>query len=216
MTTRKVLVSLALLLVACGAWAQGQPDTVELTPTLGFWFGDTMSNGSNDAFDFDVTIDDAAAYGLRLGYRFHPNWALEGTLMYEQADLVTGSGDFLGGQDNLGDMDITTGELGFEGSWGHSRLVPFVVGGIGAMYLDPDAPGLSSDTEFVGYLGAGFKLFFSPQVAFKFDFRAHSVNIGNSDDHHDDCDWDYDDCYYYHDEDWLTFREVSIGLTFVF
>ena len=215
MTTRRVVVSLALLLVACGGWAQGQTDTVEFTPTVGFWFGDTLSSGSTDAFDFDVTVDDATGYGFRLGYRFHPNWALEGTLMYEQADLVTGAGDFLGGQDKLGGMDITTGELGFEGSFGHGRLIPFFTGGIGAMHLDPDISGLSSDTDFIGYLGAGFKLFFSPQVAFRFDFRAHSVNVGDS-GHEHDCDWYHEDCYDYNSEDWLTFREVSIGLTFVF
>ena len=213
MTIRKALISLTVLLVACGAWAQGQSDTVEFTPTVGFWFGDTLSNGSTDAFDFDVTIDDAVGYGFRLGYRFHPNWALEGTLMRARADMVTGAGEFLGGEDKLGTVDITTGELGFEGSFGHSRLVPFFAGGIGAMNLDPNIGGMSSDTNFVGYLGAGFKLFFTPQVAFKFDFRAHSVNVGSSS--HDDCDW-WDDCHGYEDEDWLTFREVSIGLTFAF
>jgi len=49
-------------------------------------------------------------------------------------------------------------------------------------------------------------------VALRFDWRGHGVNMGG--DHHDDCDW-WDDCHN-HGDDWLYFKEVALGLTFVF
>jgi len=94
-------------------------------------------------------------------------------------------------------------------------MVPFLAGGIGAMRLDPDLSGASSDTRFVGNFGGGFKLFFTPQIALRFDARFHSVLIGENE--HDCDDWDdWDDwggCQY---NDWLTFGELALGLSFVF
>jgi hypothetical protein len=206
---RKLLVVLVLALCAGGASAQGTADTVELTPVVGYWFGDTLAQGTTGTFDFDVTIDDDVAAGLRLAYKFTENWALDGVLVRESADLVTGHDELFGGESKIGGIDLTTAEIGFEGSFGHSRLVPFIGGGIGAMHLDPDLAGMSSDTRFVANFGAGFKLFFTPRLAFRFDWRGHSVNVG---DREDECDW-WEDCA--HNDEWLTFREVSIGLTFV-
>jgi len=206
---RKTMIAVAAVLCAAGAWAQGTASSVEITPTVGYWFGDTLARGTTGTFDFDVTIDDAPAYGLRLGYKFTENWGLEGFLSRGRADLVTGADELFGGESTIGKIDLTVAEIGFEGSFGHSRLVPFLAGGIGAMNLDPDLAGMSSDTRFMANFGGGFKLFFSRSVAFRFDWRGHSVNIG---DREDDCDW-WDDCD--HNDDWITFKEVAVGLTFV-
>lgn len=206
---------LFLVAVSPFAAAQGTAGSVELTPTAGYWFGDTMSEGTTGIFDFDVTIDDAPAYGLRLGYRFSPNWALEGYFGQMRADLVTGDDELFAGQEKIGEIDLTTAEVGVEGSFGSSRLVPFLAGGIGAMRLDPDLSGASADTRFVGNFGGGFKLFFTPQIALRFDARIHSVLIGDNDDR--DCDdwddWEEWDCQY---NDWLNFGELAVGLSFVF
>lgn len=218
---KKVLV-LALLLSSAG-WcaAQGTPGSVELTPMVGYWFGDSIARGTSDAIPFDVTIDDDIGYGLRLSYRFSEHWALEGTLVRETADLVTGDDEIFEGQSKLGEIDLTTGELGVEVSFGSSRLVPFLAGGIGMMHLAPDVPGLSSDTRFATNFGAGLKLFFTPELALRFDWRGHAVDVGGGggddwdcDDWDDDCGCGYWDCDW--DEDWLGFSEVSLGLTFVF
>lgn len=209
---RKALLIIGMLLVAGSSFAQGTAGTVELTPTAGYWFGDTLARGSTDAFEFDVNIDDAMAYGLRVSYRFTDNWALEGFLSRSRADLSTGHGELFGGKDKVGDIDLTVGELGFEGSFGHSRLVPFLAAGIGAMNLDPDLQGMSADTRFMANFGGGFKLFFTPQVALRFDWRGHFVNIG---DRHEDCDW-WDDHNCGYNDEWITFTEVGLGLAFVF
>jgi hypothetical protein len=90
------------------------------------------------------------------------------------------------------------------------------------MNLAPDVAGLSSDTRFVTNFGAGLKLFFTPEIALRFDWRGHAVDVGDSDwdggcDDWDGCcdDWD---CDYWDDwdDDWLGFSEVSLGMTFVF
>ncbi len=216
---KKVLI-LLLLLSATWCTAQGTPGSIELTPTVGYWFGDALTQGTTEAIPFDVTIDDAPAYGLRLGYRFSEHWALEGTLVYENADLVTGSGDIFEGQSKLGEIELTTGEIGVEVSFGSSRLVPFLAAGIGMMHLSPDVAGLSSDTRFAGNFGAGLKLFFTPELALRFDWRGHTVDVGGGDEDWDCDEWDggcgcgYWDCDW--DDEWLGFSEVSLGLTFVF
>lgn len=207
---RRLVIGLVALGLSSVCFAQGTPGTVELTPTVGYWFGDTLARGTVNQFDYDVTIDDATQYGLRLAYRFTEHWALEGTVMHGSADMVTGRKELFGGQNKIGSIDLTSGEVGFEGSFGHSRLVPFIAGGLGGMYFDPNLAGMSSDTRFSANFGGGFKLFFSPQVALRFDWRAHSVNVGNN---RDNCDW-WHDCSY--NQDWITFKEVGLGLTFVF
>jgi hypothetical protein len=210
---RRWVIGLVVVLLSPFALAQGTGGSIELAPTAGYWFGDTLARGSTGVFDFDVTIDDAPAYGFRLTYRFSPNWALEGFLSRSRADLITGGDELFVGEEKIGEIDLTTGEIGVEGSFGHSRMVPFIAGGLGAMRLDPQLSGTSADTQFVGYFGGGFKLFFTPQVALRFDARWHSVDVGESHDHHNDCyyyDWD---CY---DENWLSFFELGLGLTFVF
>ena len=209
---RRVVVALLVAVaVAPFAAAQGIEGSVELTPTAGYWFGDTLVQGTTGIFDFDVTIDDAPAYGLRLGYRFSPNWALEGYLGRSRADLVTGDDELFGGSEKVGEITLSAAEIGVEGSLGSSRLVPFLAGGVGAMRLDPDLSGASADTRFVGNLGGGFKLFLSPQVALRFDARWHSVLV---DEDSDRCDWWDDwDC---HNDEWLTFGELALGLTFAF
>jgi hypothetical protein len=215
----KILAAACLMLVAPWALAQGTTNTVELTPVVGYWFGDTIARGVISSVNFDTTVDDAASYGVRVGYRFNPHWAIEGFLARERADLVTGHRELFGGVTRVGRMDMTTAEANMEVAFGHSRFVPFLAGGIGAMRLSPTlelgaVPGaginLSSDTRFVGDFGGGFKVFFSPQVALRFDWRAHSVNIDNT----RSCDnwWGY--CSY--DRNWLTFTELGLGLTFVF
>jgi len=208
---RKFHVGLLVMLVASGAWAQAREDSVEFTPTVGFWFGDTLARGVQEGYDFDVTIDDDVAYGFRVGYNFTSNWALTGAFSYERADLITGSENFLGDTNVLGRIDMTTAEIGFEGAFGHARLVPIFNVGVGVMNLDPDGANMRSDTDFVAHIGTGFKLFFTPNVAFRFDFRGHAVNVGKSD--HDDCDW-WGDCS--DSNDWIGLRELSIGITFVF
>jgi hypothetical protein len=209
---RKWIIGLVFVVVAPWALAQGSGGSVELTPTAGYWFGDTLARGTTGLFDFDVTIDDAPAYGLRLGYRFSPNVALEGFFARSHADLVTGQDQLFGGQEKVGEIDLTTAEVGVEGSFGHSRLVPFIAGGIGGMRLDPKLAGASADNRFLGYFGGGFKLFFTPQVALRFDARWHSVNVQDSTHHH--CDYWHDwDC---RNDDWITFGELGLGLTFVF
>jgi outer membrane beta-barrel protein len=208
---RRAFLVIGFCLVAGTALAQGTAGTVELTPTVGYWFGDTLTRGTTNTFDFDVNIDDAPAYGFRIAYRFSDTWALEGFLSRSRANLTTGHGELFGGSEKLGNIDLTTGEIGFEAGFGHSRLVPFLAAGIGAMNLSPDVHGMSSDTRFVGNMGLGFKLFFSPQVALRFDFRGHAVNVG---DRHKDCDWWDDHCD--SNGEWITFKEVALGLSFIF
>jgi hypothetical protein len=208
---RKLVIGVVLLLAAAPwALAQGTAGSVELTPTVGYWWGDTLARGTTGLFPYDVTIADAPAYGLRLNYRITSGWAVEAFLNHERADLVQGSDALFEGSPKLGTIDLNSAEFGFEGAFGHARLVPFIAGGLGAMWMDPSVAGATSDTRFVGNFGGGVKLFLSEQVALRFDLRWHSVDVQGSNDHHH-CDYYYD-CY---NNNWITFTELSLGLTFV-
>ncbi|MGE5236684.1 MAG: outer membrane beta-barrel protein [Acidobacteriota bacterium] len=209
---RRPIIAAVVMLLASWSMAQGRPGSIELTPFAGYWLGDTFSRGTISGLDFDVKVDDAPAYGLRLAYRFTEHWAIDWMLAHERADLVTGDGGAFGGQSKIGNMEMTTGEIGVEGAFGRGRMVPFIGGGIGLSRLSPDIAGMSSDTRFAANFGAGFKLFFSPTVALRFDWRGHSVNVGND---HSHCDW-WDNCGDYYRNNWITFQELSLGLTFVF
>lgn len=205
---RKFALAVAALLFAPLCFAQ-PAGTVELTPTVGYWFGDTLARGITPQFDFDVNIDDAPAYGLRLGYKFSDTWGIEGGVFHERADLSTGHNELFGGRNKIGNIDLTTGEIGFAATFGHNRLLPFIAGGIGAQYMNPDLAGMSSDTRFAGHFGGGFKVFFNPQVALRFDGRWHWINVGNG----EDCHW-WESCDT--TGDWIRFGELSLGLSFVF
>ena len=215
---RRILITLCCVLVAPLAFAQGTPNTIELTPMVGYWFGDTISQGTINNVPFDMTLNDATSYGLRVAYRLTPNWAVEGYFVKARPDIVTGRGDFFGGMSKIGTMDLTTAEVNMEVAFGHSRFVPFLGGGVGAMRLAPTlhvegaSGSLSADTKFVGDFGVGFKLFFSPKIALRFDWRGHSVDLNTY--NNNDCDWYWGGCYY--DQNWLTFTELALGLTFVF
>jgi len=206
---RKLVLVLAGLMLPVAGFAQRE-GSVELTPTVGFWLGDTIARGVTPTFNFDVTVDDAPAFGLRLGYRFAPNWAVDFALFREKADLVTGRRELFEGRSKVGEINLTTAEVGIEGSIGHRRVVPFLAGGIGAMHLDPDFGTASSDTRFVANFGGGFKVFFTPEIALRFDWRGHSVHVGSDADR---CDW-WDRCE--KRDEWITFTEVALGLSFVF
>jgi len=215
---RRLLLGLTIaVLLAPGAFAQGMANSVELTPTAGYWFGDTLSRGTINSVNFDVRIEDTPSYGVRIAYKFTPSLALEGFFTRERADLTTGqTGGFFSGN-KVGTMDITAAEVNLEYAFGHSRLVPFISGGIGAMRLDPTiyptqgspAPTLTAENRFLADFGGGLKLFFNPNVALRFDWRGHSANLDTG-----------RDCGYYHycsyDHNWLTFTEVGVGLTFAF
>ena len=47
-------------------------------------------------------------------------------------------------------MDMTTAEVNMEVSFGHSRFVPFLAGGIGAMRLDPTLDVAGRQRQSVG------------------------------------------------------------------
>jgi Outer membrane protein beta-barrel domain len=212
---RWVLVAVCCFLAATLAFAQGTPNSFELTPLVGYWFGDHISTASFDYAYDDMRTGDATVYGLRAAYRFTPNWAVEGYLSQARPDLFAGYGGMHGEAMKVGTLDTTTAEVNMEVAFGHSRFVPFLGFGVGAMRLDPHytvggVSGGYAQTEFVGDFGVGFKIFFNPNVALRFDWRGHSVDFN----HYDSCDWDYGGCYYGYD--WVTFTELSLGVTFVF
>jgi hypothetical protein len=217
---RALALVLGGLAFAATASAQVRDRTFEISPFGGYLFGGEFESGTTALFDFDVDTDDAATYGIRLGYNLNSSFQLELQLSHTDTEFVTGEDDGLFGPDpdeELGDLDVDylLGSMVF--NFGRGRAVPYVSLGGGVARLDPQLPGAEEETRFTATLGGGVKAFFTPHFGLRFDGRGYATSLGESDDDDDFfCDDDFfDDCDSDRNE-WLTNGEVSIGLLFAF
>ena len=72
----------------------------------------------------------------------------------------------------------------------------------------------TTDAEFAWNMGGGFKIYFSPDFAFRTDVRAYWTKTNEEDYWDDDC-WDHDNgCDYWQDS--LDATEISAGFVFRF
>jgi len=70
-----LFVMLALLCLPVAGQAEVRTGAVTLTPMLGY-----------QAFDSDLDLDNAAAYGVAIGYTASKNWALELDFRYTPSE----------------------------------------------------------------------------------------------------------------------------------
>jgi Outer membrane protein beta-barrel domain len=206
-----------LAATVAAASAQVREGTVEISPFAGYLWGGEFARGTTSVFDTRVDVDDEVTYGIRFGYNITDAFEIEGQWSHTGTNFVTNDDSLFGpGGSELGDLDIDywMGYVTF--NFGHGRAVPYVTLGAGVANLDPDIPGVNtnSDTRFTGSLGGGVKVFFNPHFGLRFDGRGYATSLGDS-DRHNFCDDDdfFDDCG---DTEWLTNGEVSFGLLFAF
>lgn len=147
-----------LLFLNC-ALAEVREGAVTVTPMVGYHLIDGSAN-----------IDDAAAFGLSLGYNLTPEWAVETDLRYTPTKLDYG---------NSNDVDIWAMSLGglyhFRPA---SELTPYLSFGAGAMNYDFQTG--SNHTNAMGYYGGGVKYSLGESAAFRLDLR-HLVDYRNDD-----------------------------------
>jgi len=120
-------------------------------------------------FDKDQNVDDAPAYGLRLGYNFTEYFGMEV------------SGEYLNtnhdGDNDSRSVNIANYRLG--GIFNlvpDCQLVPFVFAGIGGQFIDYPRGTRNRNAATVNY-GAGLKLFLTESTALRADVRQiHAFN----------------------------------------
>jgi hypothetical protein len=213
---RLALLALALLVPAGAGLAQDRSGTVEITPFGGAYIGGTLYRGSSTIFSDDVDVKPTGTYGLRLGVNVNRWFGLEAGFSTAKADIRgTGSGLF-DTTSKLGELDVKQYELNGVFSFGRRKVIPYFTIGGGATTFKARVPQLETDndTRFSANLGAGLKVFFNPHVAFRFDGRARSAYVDDSERCRESryCDG------YRRDDDrrWYTSGEVTGGLTFAF
>ena len=217
MKSRVAFLSAIALLLASAGIAQVRSGTVEISPFAGYLFGGKFARGTTDLFNSDVDVDDHATYGIRLGYNVTSKFEVELQASRTQTGFVTKDTSGLFGNSTsqrLGDLDIDYYLANMVFNFGHGRAVPYVTIGGGAARLSPSVPDTVASREYRGTatLGAGVKVFLTPNVGLRFDGRYYGTWIRN--DRNDGCDRFFDNCSDRHD--WLSNGDVTGGLVLAF
>lgn len=166
---RVLMIAGVMLLLGSHAVAERQAKKFTLSPTVGY-----------HVIDGGMSLDDAATFGLGVGYNVTQKWALEADLRYTPTETDSS---------NSVDLDIWTASLGglYHFTPG-SDLTPYLSFGAGFMSYDPEHG--SSDEDAFGYYGGGLKLALLESTDLRLDARHildyRSDNRGSK---HDDTDW---------------------------
>lgn len=162
---KRVILNLQLLTIACILFSAGnvfadvRTGAFTVSPMAGYHVIDGSSN-----------IDDAAAFGLGLGYNLSPEWAFEADLRYTPTKL-----DF--GKSN--DVDIWTLSLGGLYHFRPAAVVnPYLSFGAGVMQYDFETG--SDETNPMGYYGGGLKYALGESADLRLDLR-HLLDYRNDD-----------------------------------
>jgi opacity protein-like surface antigen len=217
MKLRVALFSFVALCVAAAGSAQVRRGTIEISPFAGYLFGGTFARGTTELFNSSVDVDDHATYGVRLGYNVTSKFEFELQASRTETGFVTRDNSGLFGNSTsqrLGDLDIDYYLASAVFNFGHGRAVPYISAGGGVARLSPSVPDTNASREYkgTGTLGAGIKIFFTPNIGLRFDGRYYATWIRNN--RNDSCDRFFSSCSDRHD--WLSNGDVTGGLVFAF
>ena len=201
---------LAILLVASAAAAQTAPTAepaVEVTPFVGFQFGDWFTGGFgyNSGLQ-DVDIEESESWGLILDFPVNRHAQIELLYSRQEADLRPLR---FPAPTTVSDLDVEYFQIGFLWQWTPGQVRPFVVGSLGAASFDPERGG--SETRFATTFGGGVKLLVNDHVGFRFEGRLYSTLL-----EHDDPIFCGGDCRYHRDSSVLVQFDLKAGVVFRF
>ena len=206
---KRTLAILAVLLLALTAVAGFREGTSEFELFAGSHLGDSFTLRTDSGGDLQFDLDDSLLLGMRGAYFISDNMAMEVTMTGTQTETWEGR-DF--------DIYYFQGNLTYQ--FGHAAFTPFFTIGMGMALLDHPTVDSNwhwrqaTDTEFAWNMGGGFKIYFTPNFAFRTDVRAYWTKTSEQDYWDDDC-WDDDhECDYW--EDSLDATELSAGFVFRF
>jgi OOP family OmpA-OmpF porin len=150
-----LLAATASLLFAPSAFAGQRAGAFTLSPLVGYHI-----------FEGDQKIDDDMAYGLGFGYNLTKRVAIELDFRYTPTNI-----DIPGFRGK--DVEVWTGSVNALYHFNpDGPFVPYLAAGFGGMIFEvDDVGGRDSDEDFMLNAGAGFKYFFSDNLALRFDAR---------------------------------------------
>ena len=197
MKTRILAIALvAIVAGAASATAQLRSGTVEINPFAGYLFGGEFGRTFDDDFDrhFRLEVDDEVIYGGRIGYNITSLIELEVEYAQTETDLEFDDHhdhDSLPDGQRVADLRFQYA-LGYATfNFGRGRAVPYFTVGSGAAWIRiRNEFGTETDTRYTAGIGGGLKYFFNPHFALRFDGRAYTSYLGESDvscSHSSDC-----------------------------
>jgi len=136
----------------------------EITPFMGYTFGGDLENYSTGvAFE----IDESENYGIILGVSDPKGTQYEFFYSHQPTTLMIDGGLLAGTP--LFDLDVDYFHVGGTFGKGSGKVNPYVAGGLGVTYLDPENG--DSETEFSFSLGGGVKVMLSDRIGLRFEGR---------------------------------------------
>jgi len=154
---RSLLAPLALILgFAAGRTDALARDTVKSWEVGGYTLIGRYAGGTG--------LDNGFGFGVRGGYHLKEIHELEGSLDRSSSDdqNLPGVSD-----------DITKFNIDYVRIFllkGHEKMTPFATFGVGVIKVDN---GMESDSSTAYRTGGGFKYYFKPRVAFRFDVKLY-------------------------------------------
>lgn len=146
-------------------WAKG----LEITPFGGYRMGGDFELDTGES----LRLDDSGSYGIIIGTDYRENTQLEFLYSHQKSALKMQEGT--SPNEPLFDLGVDYFQLGGTYLWDYDRLVPFLSGGLGATYFNPDDSSYSSLTKFSMSLGGGVKLFATEHIGLRLEGRGYAT-----------------------------------------
>lgn len=176
-----LLLAATLLLAAWLALPAGAgAASIELTPFIGYSFGDEFSEDAQPFAPTELELDDSSTYGLILGIGITRNFFVELEAARQETDIFTRS-SFLGPQIEPIALDEETYHVGLLYQWAPGDVRPFVRASLGATRFDPELDVFADETRFSFAFGGGVKLMLSDGFGVRFEGRYLSTLVDEDD-----------------------------------
>ncbi|MCZ6678224.1 MAG: outer membrane beta-barrel protein [Candidatus Poribacteria bacterium] len=160
---RVIIVLLSVLLFV--SMSQGR---VEITPFTGYQTGGELDDATTGA---TLELKETSNFGFILGFGKEGSGTQTEIFFSRQETELEGSGAFSSA--SLFAMDVDYYHIG--GSVvvnERNNLKPFIAASLGATHFNPEASGVSSETDFSFGIGGGVKYFVSDRIGLRAEARA--------------------------------------------
>ena len=169
---RKATFLIVFMLLSTAALAQ----SVEITPTIGYYFGGDLDDAKVGDTTGKLNLGDGEAYGLSADFLTRDGWGLELLWLRQGSDLD--------GNDNFFDskVDATVNTFHIGGIYQFRRgtaMQPFVVGTLGASQLK--SGGLTHN-GFSYAAGGGVKFYFGNHFGARLQGNLANTHYGATDE----------------------------------
>jgi len=159
------LLLLILLILPGDLWAKG----LEVTPFGGYRMGGDFQLDTGES----LRLDDSGSYGVIIGMDYQENTQLEFLYSHQLSPLKQQNGS--SPNETLFDLGVDYFQIGGTYLWDYDRVVPFLSGGLGATYFNPDDSSYSSLTKFSMSLGGGVKLYATEHIGLRLEGRGYAT-----------------------------------------